>query len=205
MPASSPGAAGSCVRLDSHIVISPALPGNRRPGYAAPAGLSSGRPDPRGGVAMNAYDVVVIGAGHNGLTCAAYLARAGLKVRVVERRPVVGGAAVTEEFHPGFRNSVAAYTVGLLNPKIIDDLALHRYGLRIVERRAMNFVPVENGMTRAPRAVDVLDPEPGDLRGPEPSRICGGERGAALRARYRFEKLHDLVGAEHNWQLTEGR
>ena len=67
---------------------------------------------------MNETDVVIIGAGHNGLTCAAYLAMAGLKVRVVERRKVVGGAAVTEEFHPGFRNSVAAYTVSLLNPKV---------------------------------------------------------------------------------------
>ena len=65
---------------------------------------------------MSGYDVIVIGAGHNGLTCAAYLARAGLKVRVLERRKVVGGAAVTEEFYPGFRNSVAAYTVGLALP-----------------------------------------------------------------------------------------
>ena len=68
---------------------------------------------------MNETDVVIIGAGHNGLTCAAYLAMAGLRVKVVERRKVVGGAAVTEEFHPGFRNSVAAYTVSLLNPQII--------------------------------------------------------------------------------------
>ena len=66
---------------------------------------------------MNETDVVIIGAGHNGLTCAAYLATAGLRVHVVERRKVVGGAAVTEEFHPGFRNSVAAYTVSLLNPE----------------------------------------------------------------------------------------
>jgi phytoene dehydrogenase-like protein len=94
---------------------------------------------------MKECDVVVIGAGHNGLTCAAYLARAGLKVRVVERRPVVGGAAVTEEFHPGFRNSVAAYTVGLLHPIVIRDLNLYGYGLRIADRRAMNFVPAENG------------------------------------------------------------
>ena len=68
---------------------------------------------------MNETDVVIIGAGHNGLICAAYLAMAGLRVKVVERRKVVGGAAVTEEFHPGFRNSVAAYTVSLLNPQII--------------------------------------------------------------------------------------
>lgn len=91
------------------------------------------------------YDVVIIGAGHNGLVCAAYLGMAGLKVKVLERRNVVGGAAVTEEFHPGFRNSVAAYTVSLLNPKIIHDLDLHRHGLRIVERRALNFLPTEDG------------------------------------------------------------
>ena len=90
-------------------------------------------------------DVVIIGAGHNGLTCAAYLAMNGLRVRVVERRGVVGGAAVTEEFHPGFRNSVAAYTVSLLNPKIIADLRLHDHGLRIVERRAQNFLPAPDG------------------------------------------------------------
>ncbi len=63
-----------------------------------------------------AADAIVIGAGHNGLACAAYLARAGLRVKVLERRGVIGGAAVTEEFHPGFRNSVAAYTVSLLHP-----------------------------------------------------------------------------------------
>src|SRR6202023_9162 len=83
---------------------------------------------------MQAYDVVIIGAGHNGLTCAAYLGMAGLRVKVVERRAVVGGAAVTEEFCPGFRNSVAAYTVSLLNPKIIADLRLFDHGLKIVER-----------------------------------------------------------------------
>ena len=94
---------------------------------------------------MQSYDVVVIGAGHNGLTCAAYLGMAGLKVKVVERRPVVGGAAVTEEFYPGFRNSVAAYTVSLLNPKIIADLRLSEHGLRIVERRAQNFLPTPDG------------------------------------------------------------
>jgi phytoene dehydrogenase-like protein len=90
-------------------------------------------------------DAVIIGGGHNGLVCAAYLAAAGLKVTVLEQRPVVGGAAVTEEFHPGFRNSVAAYTVSLLNPKVIRDLELPKYGLRVVERRLSNFLPTADG------------------------------------------------------------
>lgn len=94
---------------------------------------------------MTETDIVIIGAGHNGLTCAAYLAMAGLRVKVVERRKVVGGAAVTEEFYPGFRNSVAAYTVSLLNPQIVADLKLHEHGLRIVERRAQNFLPAPDG------------------------------------------------------------
>ncbi|MEP6547258.1 MAG: NAD(P)/FAD-dependent oxidoreductase [Gammaproteobacteria bacterium] len=92
----------------------------------------------------NARDAVIIGGGHNGLVCAAYLAAAGLKVTVLERRGVVGGAAVTEEFHPGFRNSVAAYTVSLLNPKVIRDLDLPRHGLRVVERGLANFLPLDD-------------------------------------------------------------
>lgn len=90
-------------------------------------------------------DILVIGGGHNGLVCAAYLAEAGLKVTVLERRDVVGGAAVTEEFHPGFRNSAASYTVSLLNPKIIADLDLHGHGLEIVERKVGNFLPLDDG------------------------------------------------------------
>jgi phytoene dehydrogenase-like protein len=90
-------------------------------------------------------DALIIGGGHNGLVCAAYLAAAGLKVTVLEQRPVVGGAAVTEEFHPGFRNSVAAYTVSLLNPKVIRDLELPKFGLRVVERKLSNFLPTQDG------------------------------------------------------------
>lgn len=90
-------------------------------------------------------DVVILGGGHNGLVCAFYLARAGLKVTVLERRHVVGGAAVTEEFHAGFRNSTASYTVSLLNPKVIADMDLARHGLKVVERKVSNFLPFEDG------------------------------------------------------------
>ena len=81
------------------------------------------------------YDAIVIGAGHNGLTAAAYLGRAGRRTLVVERRPVVGGAAVTEEFHPGYRNSIASYTLSLLRPEIIRDLELKRHGLETIAYR----------------------------------------------------------------------
>ncbi len=91
------------------------------------------------------YDALIIGAGHNGLVCAFYLARAGMKVRLVEARNIVGGAAVTEEFHPGFRNSVASYTVSLLQPKVIADMRLADHGYRVIERPISNFLPQEDG------------------------------------------------------------
>ncbi|MBI2994291.1 MAG: NAD(P)/FAD-dependent oxidoreductase [Gammaproteobacteria bacterium] len=91
---------------------------------------------------MQIFDIIIIGGGHNGLVCACYLAGAGLKVKVLERRSVVGGAAVTEEFHPGFRNSVASYTVSLLNPKVIRDLRLEHHGLRILQRPYAMYMPL---------------------------------------------------------------
>jgi len=95
-------------------------------------------------MAPHQSDVVIVGGGHNGLVCAFYLARAGLKVTVLERRGVVGGAAVTEAFFPGFRNSTASYTVSLLNPKVIADMDLAGHGLKIVHRRASNFLPLSD-------------------------------------------------------------
>ena len=88
---------------------------------------------------------MIIGAGHNSLVCAWYLAERGLKVTMLEACDTVGGAAVTEEFHPGFRNSVASYTVSLLNPKIIADMGLREHGLRIVLRKTDNFLPTLEG------------------------------------------------------------
>jgi phytoene dehydrogenase-like protein len=85
----------------------------------------------------------LIGAGHNGLTCAAYLGMAGLRVRVLERRGVVGGASVTEEFHPA--SATRLDTVGLLKPQDHPRPEAHEHGLRIVDRRAQNFLPRQDG------------------------------------------------------------
>ncbi len=90
------------------------------------------------------YDVLIIGGGHNGLVAAAYLARAGRAVLVLERRPVLGGAAVTEEIFPGFKFSVFSYVVSLLRPEIIRDLELPRHGLQILPLES-TVTPLENG------------------------------------------------------------
>lgn len=90
------------------------------------------------------YDALIVGGGHNGLTCGAYLAKAGLKVLVLERRHLIGGAAVTEEVVPGFRWSVASYVMSLLSPRVINDLELRKYGLVVLPATEL-LVPLEDG------------------------------------------------------------
>ncbi len=138
---------------------------------------------------MNAgadHDVIVVGGGHNGLVCAFYLARAGLKVRVLERRSVVGGAAITEEFHPGFRNSVASYSVSLLNPKIIADMALARHGLAIVLRPLSYFAPTGDGRYL------ILDRDPERSRR-EVERFSAKDAGRLPAFHARLDAIVDLL------------
>lgn len=108
------------------------------------------------------HDAIVIGAGHNGLAAAAYLARAGLRTLVLERRPLVGGACVTEEIRPGFRVSRAAYVAGLLRPALVRELGLESRGLRLLARSPSSFTPQPDGA--------------GLLLGPDPS-LCREEIG----------------------------
>ena len=91
------------------------------------------------------YDAIVVGGGHNGLVAAAYLARAGLSVAVLERRPLVGGACVTEEVFPGYRHSTASYVVSLLVPEVVRDLELRRFGYRVSLLDPSLFMPFEDG------------------------------------------------------------
>ena len=93
----------------------------------------------------NGKRVVIVGAGHNGLVAAGYLARAGLDVEVLERRDVVGGAAVTEEWFPGYRISTCSYICHILQKKVIDDLELRRYGFYVYEMDPARIVPFPNG------------------------------------------------------------
>src|SRR6202011_3562574 len=91
------------------------------------------------------YNAIIIGAGHNGLVTACYLAKAGWKVLVLEKRYLVGGACVTEETFPGFKVSTAAYVNSLFRKEIIRDLRLHDYGFEVLERNPSSFTPYPDG------------------------------------------------------------
>lgn len=128
-------------------------------------------------------DVIVIGAGHNGLVCAAYLARAGLSVRVLEARHCIGGAAITEEFHPGFRNSVYSYSVSLLHPGIIADLRLEENGLEIMERPAGSLSLLPDGHLQLTRDPDQARAEIARFSRRDAERIDAFEEQIAVVAR----------------------
>jgi phytoene dehydrogenase-like protein len=93
---------------------------------------------------LDRYEVIILGGGHNGLTCGAYLAKAGVRTLVLERRHVIGGAAVTEEVIPGFKFSVFSYLMSLLHPKVIADLELERHGYEVLPATDM-FSPLPGG------------------------------------------------------------
>jgi phytoene dehydrogenase-like protein len=135
-------------------------------------------------------DILIIGAGHNALVCAYYLARRGLSVTMLEARSVVGGAAVTEEFHPGFRNSTAAYTVSLLNPRVIRDMRLYQHGLEVVLRKIDNFLPTEGA--------DYLLAGGGGLTRREIARHSPAD---AERYEAYAEALSGVVGVLRQWLL----
>ena len=132
------------------------------------------------------YDAIVIGGGHNGLVAAAYLARAGRKTLVLERRPLVGGAAVTEEIFPGFKFSVFSYVVSLLRPEIIRDLELPRHGLQILPLES-TVTPLDNGdylagwadadeiAARARRVIRRATPKRRAVRPPDAPHGDGGQ------------------------------
>ncbi len=134
----------------------------------------------------NPYDTVVIGAGHNGLTAAAYLARAGQRVLVLERREVVGGACVTEEIWPGFKVSTAAYVNSLLRPEIIRDLDLKRHGFAMLPRNPSSFTPFPDGRSL------MLGPDP-ELNRREVGKFSARDAEALPRYEHMLERVADFI------------
>jgi phytoene dehydrogenase-like protein len=130
------------------------------------------------------WDCVIIGGGHNGLVCAAYLARAGKRVCVLERRGVLGGAATTEALWPGYKVSTAAYVISLFQPAIIRELRLKHYGLAILPRSPSSFTPLEDGRSL------LLGPEPGHS-----VREIGQFSAADAAAYPAYEKLLERIAA----------
>jgi phytoene dehydrogenase-like protein len=132
------------------------------------------------------YDVIIIGAGHNGLVTAAYLARAGRKVLVLERRELVGGACVTEEIWPGYKVSTAAYVNSLLRPEIIRDLELKKHGFEMLPRNPSSFTPFPDGRSL------ILGPDP-ELNRREVSKFSARDAEALPRYEKMLERVADFL------------
>lgn len=132
------------------------------------------------------YDLIVIGGGHNGLVTAAYLARAGMKVLVLERRELVGGACVTEELWPGFKVSTAAYVNSLLRPEIIRDLELKKHGFELLPRNPSSFTPFPDGRSL------LMGPDP-ELNRREVSKFSTRDAEALPRYEKMLERVADFI------------
>src|SRR6202158_1312109 len=132
------------------------------------------------------YDTIIIGAGHNGLVTAAYLARAGQRVLVLERRDLPGGCCVTEELWPGFKVSTAAYVNSLLRPEIIRDLDLKRHGFALLPRNPSSFTPFPDGRYL------LLGPDPA-LNQREISKFSARDAEAFPRYEKMLERLGDFL------------
>ncbi len=132
------------------------------------------------------YDLIVIGAGHNGLVTAAYAARAGLKTLVLERRDVLGGACVTEEIWPGYKISTAAYVNSLLRPEIIRDLELARHGFEMLPRNPSSFTPFPDGRSL------LLGPDK-ELTRREISKFSAKDADALPRYEAMLERVADFL------------
>jgi phytoene dehydrogenase-like protein len=135
---------------------------------------------------MADYDMIIIGAGHNGLVTAAYLARAGKRVLVLERREVLGGACVTEEVWPGYKVSTAAYVNSLLRPEIIRDLELKRHGFEMLPRNPSSFTPFPDGRHL------LLGPDP-ELNRREISKFSTRDAEALPRYELMLERIADFI------------
>ncbi|MFN3651163.1 MAG: phytoene desaturase family protein [Armatimonadota bacterium] len=135
---------------------------------------------------MSHYDTIIVGAGHNGLVCAAYLARAGRRVLVLERREVIGGACVTEELWPGFKVSTASYVNSLLRPEIIRELELKRHGFQMLPRNPSSFTPFPDGRSL------LLGPDAA-ANHREVSKFSARDADALPRYERMLERVADLV------------